>query len=348
MTKMFPNAPSTLLREHYRCHPKIIEFCNKKFYDDQLIVLTEPKSKQEPLILYKTTEGNHARNRVNQRQIDVIKSEIIPQQKLNTEDGSLGIVTPYCNQTNALQKAFEGMDVKADTVDKFQGRENEVIILSTVDNEISEFTDNANRLNVAISRAVEQLIVVVNDGDSLKDTNIGDLVRYIEYNNFAIINSKVYSVFDYLYRCYAERRRKLLAKKKRVSEYDSENLMYDLIKNVLKEKGGNRFEVAVHVPLKMIIRDASLMTQDEEKYAMNILTHADFLIFDSIDKSPRLIIEVDGVKFHADGTRQAERDAMKNSILNKYNLPILRFRTDGSNERKQLIDFLEKSYLRRV
>lgn len=338
MTKMFPNAPSTLLREHYRCHPKIIKFCNKKFYDDQLIVLTEPKSMRAPLILYKTTEGNHARNRVNQRQIDVIKSEIIPQQKLNPEDGSLGIVTPYRNQTNALQKAFEGMDVKADTVDKFQGRENEVIILSTVDNEISEFTDNANRLNVAISRAVEQLIVVVNDGDSLKDTNIGDLVRYIEYNNFAIINSKVYSVFDYLYRCYAERRRKFLAKKKRVSQYDSENLMYDLITNVLKEKGGNRFEVAVHVPLKMIIRDASLMTQDEEKYAMNILTHVDFLIFDSIDKSPRLVIEVDGVKYHAEGSRQAERDAMKNEILNKYDLPILRFRTDGSDEREKLVN----------
>ncbi|MFW5879288.1 MAG: DEAD/DEAH box helicase, partial [bacterium] len=138
LTKMFPEAPSTLLREHYRCHPKIIEFCNKKFYNSQLIILTEPKTEREPLILYKTIEGNHARNRLNQRQIDVIREEIIPQQKLNTTDGSLGIVTPYRNQTNALQRAFAGMQVKADTVDKFQGQENEVIILSTVDNEITE------------------------------------------------------------------------------------------------------------------------------------------------------------------------------------------------------------------
>lgn len=341
MTEMFPKAPSTLLREHYRCHPKIIEFCNKKFYDDQLVVLTEQKSKREPLVLYKTTEGNHARNRINQRQIDVIKSEIIPQQKLNTTDGSLGIVTPYRNQTNALQESFDGMNVKADTVDKFQGQENEVVILSTVDNEISKFTDNANRLNVAISRAVEQLILVVNNDASLKDSNIGDLVRYIEYNNFAIVESKVYSVFDYLYKCYAERRRKFLAKKKRVSQYDSENLMYDLITTVLKEKCGNRFEVVVHVPLQMIIRDTSLMTPEEKKYATNILTHVDFLIFDSIDKSPRLVIEVDGVKYHAEGTRQAERDVMKNSILNKYGLPLLRFRTDGSGELNQLIDILD-------
>lgn len=341
MTTMFPNAPSTLLREHYRCHPKIIEFCNKKFYDGQLIILTEHQTEREPLVLYKTVEGNYARERINQRQIDVIKEEIIPQQKLCITDGSLGIVTPYRNQTNALQKAFAGMQVKADTVDKFQGQENKVVILSTVDNEITEFADNANRLNVAISRAIEQLIVVVNDSDSLKDTNIGDLVRYIEYNNLSVIDSKVYSVFDYLYSSYAECRRKFLANRNRISVYDSENLMYALITDVLKDKGFNNFDVTVHVPLKMLIRDTSLMTPQEKKYAMNDWTHVDFVIFDTIDKSPRLVIEVDGVKYHAEGTRQAERDAMKNEILNKYSLPIARFRTDGSNERKQLIEVLD-------
>ena len=49
-----------------------------------------------------------------------------------TTDDSLGIVTPYRNQTNALQNQFKGTGVKADTVDKFQGQENKVIILSTV------------------------------------------------------------------------------------------------------------------------------------------------------------------------------------------------------------------------
>ena len=34
------NAPVTLLREHYRCHPKIINFCNQKFYHGQLIIMT--------------------------------------------------------------------------------------------------------------------------------------------------------------------------------------------------------------------------------------------------------------------------------------------------------------------
>ena len=108
--KLLPNAPRTLLKEHYRCHPKIIEFCNKKFYDNQLIIHTQHVDKRKPLIVYKTAKGNHARDRINQRQIDIIKKEIIPNEKLNNVD--LGIVTPYRNQTNALQKTFEGSSIR--------------------------------------------------------------------------------------------------------------------------------------------------------------------------------------------------------------------------------------------
>jgi superfamily I DNA and/or RNA helicase/very-short-patch-repair endonuclease len=342
VSELFPSAPRTLLREHYRCHPKIIEFCNQKFYNNQLIILTEPKSDRKPLIVYKTVSGNHARERVNQRQIDVIKNEIIPHQHLMDTDVSIGIVTPYRNQTNALQSAFDGIGIQADTVDKFQGRENDVIILSTVDNNISEFTDNANRLNVAVSRAIEQLIVVVNGDDDMIDKNIGDLVRYIEYNNLEIIDSETYSVFDSLYKNCQRKRNELLREKGRVSEYESENLMYELICSVLSNGRFVRFGVVYNVPLKMILRDMEKLNEHERQYAQNILTHVDFLVFDKIGKAPRLIIEVDGAGFHAHGTRQAERDKLKNSILEKYNLPYVRFKTDGSGEKERLIAALDE------
>jgi len=342
ITELFPNAPQTLLREHYRCHPKIIEFCNKKFYSDQLITLTEPKSDRKPLIVYKTVPGNHARDHVNQRQIDVIKREIIPEQNLSDGTVSIGIVTPYRNQTNALQKAFDGTGIQADTVDKFQGRENDVIILSTVDNEISDFTDNANRLNVAVSRAIEQLILVVNSGDEMRDKNIGDLVRHIEYNNLEIVQSKINSVFDYLYKGYREKRNELLRKQKKISEYDSENLMHGLICEVLGEERFMRFDVAAHVPLRMVLRDMNDLSADEKEYAQNILTHVDFLIFDKIGRVPRFVIEVDGTRYHAKKTRQAERDEMKNRILEKYGLAYERFKTDESGEYERLTAALDK------
>ncbi len=338
--KLFPNVPKTLLKEHYRCHPKIIDFCNKKFYNNQLIVLTEQKTKRQPLVVYRTAPGNHARERMNQRQIDIITQEIIPKEQLETVD--LGIVTPYRNQTNALQQAFQGTAIKADTVDKFQGRENEVIILSTVDNEISEFTDNPNRLNVAVSRAIEQLILVVNGNDSDKDSNISDLIRYIEYNNFSVVQSDLCSIFDCLYKGFEEKRAQIISKGGKVSEYDSENLMYSLIKDVLSHDNFSKYGILSHFSIRNLIRDFSKLDEQERKYANNPLTHLDFLIYNKLGKSPILAIEVDGFAHHKKGTRQAERDEMKDKILEKYDLPLLRFATNGSNEKQKLVSKLNE------
>jgi KaiC/GvpD/RAD55 family RecA-like ATPase len=331
---LLPQVPKTLLREHYRCHPKIIEFCNKKFYNDQLIIHSTYAQHRAPLIVYKTAQGNHARQRSNQRQVDIIQQEIIPNE--NLQDVDLGIVTPYRNQTNLLQQTFEGTGIKADTVDKFQGRENTVIIISTVDNEVSEFTDNPNRLNVAVSRAVEQLIVVVNGNVSEKDSNIADLIKYIEYNNFSIVQSELNSIFDLLYKGYEEERAKILGRVGKVSAFDSETLMYDLINQVLAEDQFSKYDVLLHFPLNRLIKDFSKLDTQEASYASHPFTHLDFIIYNKLGKVPVLGIEVDGHEYHKEGSVQAGRDRLKDSILEKYNFPLLRFRTTDSNEKQRL------------
>lgn len=343
--QVFPHIAHTLLKEHYRCHPLIIEFCNKKFYNNELIILSDIKSNRKPLLVYKTVAGNLAINNLNQCQIDVIKNEIIPNENLSTDDDSLGIVTPYRNQTNALQRQFKGTGVKADTVDKFQGQENKVIILSTVDNEIKDFTDNPNRLNVAVSRAIEQLIVVINGNETNQDSNIADLVKYIEYNNCEIKESKLFSIFDYLYECYAQQREILLKKYNKISQYDSENLFYNPIKEVIDEVYENRYGIAVHIPLNQIIRDFSILERDEIKYATNDWTHVDFLIYDKLNKAPILGIEVDGATYHQTGSKQSKRDEMKNTIFEKYGLPLLRFSTKDYVNKMVIKDVL-KRYLK--
>ena len=47
--EVIPNVTQTLLREHYRCHPKIINFCNQKFYRGELIIMTEDKGEKDVL-----------------------------------------------------------------------------------------------------------------------------------------------------------------------------------------------------------------------------------------------------------------------------------------------------------
>ena len=340
VVSLFPNAPHVLLKEHYRCHPEIIGFCNQRFYNNELIVLTKPKSDRQPLMVYRTAPGNHARNRVNQRQIDVITNEVFPNQGLNAGDGSVGIVTPYRNQADELQRVFADTTVKADTADKFQGQERSVMIFSTVDNEIGEFASDPNRLNVAVSRAVDQFIVVTDGNDNDTTSPIHELIGYIQYHNHEVINSEIHSVFDYLYHNYADAREDAMRKYGRVSEVDSENLMYAVIRDVLSKSDYSKYDVVMHVPLRMILSDLTKLNTRELSFATNHLTHVDFLIFSRLTHQPILVVEVDGFAYH-NNEKQRERDQVKNAILEKYNVPILRLSTVGSGEKQKLISALE-------
>ena len=333
--EVFSDAPRTLLREHYRCHPKIINFCNKKFYNGQLIIMTEDNGESDVLKAHITAAGNHARGHFNQRQIDEIKQVILPE--LHSDD--VGIIAPYNAQTSALVKEIEEQ-IPIYTVHKFQGRENDDIIISTVDNEITEFTDDPNMLNVAVSRAKKRLRIVVSDNENNKNTNIGELVRYIQYNTFEVRKSSIYSIFDLLYKGHEQKRREYLQKHKKVSEHNSENLIQALIEDVLKEDCFSHLDVVSHYQLNSIIRDPHLLGDTETRYVMNPMTHLDFVIFDRIDKALVLAIEVDGYAFHKEGTRQHERDEIKNTVLEKYGIPLIRFNTTGSGEKTLLTEKL--------
>lgn len=87
-----------------------------------------------------------------------------------------------------------------------------------VDNKEIAFDVFNDMLNVAVSRAVHSLAVITSQDPRNDQTNYGDLARYIEYNNFEVIQSQVYSVFDMLYQGYAEQRRAYL---QNISEYRS-------------------------------------------------------------------------------------------------------------------------------
>lgn len=334
------DVPQTLLREHYRCHPKIINFCNQKFYDNQLLIMTSDKNEKDVLKVYKTNVGNHCRGHENQRQVDVISKEILPSLANVTKD-EIGIIAPYRDQTNLISKTIP--DIQADTVHKFQGREKDVIIISTTDDEITDFADDENLLNVAVSRAKTNLCIVISGNEQPKDKNISDLISYIRYNNCEISESKVNSVFDYLYSQYTKKRFEYLSKIKKISKYDSENIMYKLICEILETEEFKNLGVIFEQPLKDIgnLNNLKNLNEEEKVYASKTWTHIDFLIYNKITKEPVLAIEVDGHKYHKKGTRQSERDILKNRILEACNIPLLRLSTTGSGEREKILEKLK-------
>lgn len=348
---IMPNTPVTLLREHYRCHPKIIEFCNQKFYNGELVAITLDNGEKDVISIIKTVKGNHAADHVNYRQIKAITKEILPN--INVPPSDIGIIAPYNNQIRALKKAINEPNIDISTVHKFQGREKDVIILSTVDNKPNEFTDDPKLMNVAISRAKKQLYLVVSGNEQPKNSIIYDLISYIEYNNFSVTDSKIRSIFDYLYSQYTEERIKYLKEhekdfiryekkyKKRI-DYVSEKLMYPVICDIMKENQYSNLTAEGHYPLKLLIKDTSQFEGRKLEYALNPWTHIDFLIYNRITKQPVLAIEVDGYAFHKDGTKQSERDKLKNEILCDLEIPYIRFSTKGNNEKEILKNTLQK------
>ncbi len=336
--EVIPNVTHTLLREHYRCHPKIIGFCNQKFYKGELIIMTEDKGEEDVLAVVKTVPGNHARSHYSQRQIDVIRNEIVPKYVESREE--TGIIAPYKMQVEALEKEFE--DIGAATVHKFQGKEKDMIIISTVDDILSDFVDDPYLINVAVSRAKKKLVLVVTGNMQKKERNIIDLIHYIQYLNFEVAESRVYSVFDYLYKQYAEERIAYLMKHKRISEYDSENLMYALLEEILSMDRYSDMEVLCHFQLNMLIKDTGRLNEREKQYIENPATHIDFLICNRISKKTVMAIEVDGYEYHKPKTVQALRDIMKNQILEMFEIPLLRFQTNGSGEKEKIVEMLDK------
>ena len=334
--EVFKDAPITLLREHYRCHPKIIEYCNQKFYDSELVAMTTDKGEDKVLQVVRTVKGNHARGHFNQREIDVITQEVMPEY---ADMGTVGIITPYRSQADEINKAI-GTDI-ASTVHKYQGRECDTIIVSTVDNAPTEFSDDPNLLNVAISRAKTHLCIVTNGNDMPQDTNLAQLIAYIQYNNFEVKESRLHSVFDLLYKQYTAERLAYEQTHPVVSGYLSEKLLYDLLVKGIAKSGLANTEILCHYPLSRLIADWDVLDEQEKVFAGNPLAHVDFLIYNSLTKRPLQAIEVDGWHFHKENEVQQSRDALKDRILTKFGLRPHRISTTGTVNDETVVKMLQ-------
>ncbi len=114
--------------------------------------------------------------------------------------------------------------------------------------------------------------------------------------------------------------------------------MYRLLNKVLEDYKDLTF--TFRYPINILIKDKTLLTEEERKYAYHHNTYVDFLIYNKISKIPLLAIEVDRYKYHKEDNKQKERDILKNNILSKYNIPLIRLTTNGSREKDIIINKL--------
>jgi RecA/RadA recombinase len=332
--------PTTLLKEHYRCHPKIIQFCNKQFYDNQLIPMKQDQGEQA-LSMVITAKGNHTRNFSNLRELESLSALEWDEQS------SRGFIAPYNAQINLSKTQLADHFVKS-TVHKFQGRECDEIVFSTVlDKKASsqknlDFVDDPYLVNVAVSRAKNKFTLVTGaDVFAENNSHIAALIRYIDYyaDEGQIQHSPVISAFDLLYSDYDRSLEKLNQRlKPEDSDYKSEQIAASLLRDLLSQDSYSAITFHSQIALIQLVSVAGNNFTAREKEFMRNRASCDFVLYFKIGKKPLGVIEIDS-GFH-DSPQQTERDQLKNSILQKAGIPLLRFRTTESNFGGKVAAFL--------
>ncbi|EAO0749821.1 AAA family ATPase [Salmonella enterica] len=109
------------------------------------------------------------------------------------DEAAIGVICMYGEQKRIIRQKFNEIDwnddfkslVKIDTVDSYQGKENRIIILSVTrssPDKKPKFLKTPNRINVAISRAMDRLIIVGSTHmwtGANKDLPLGKVLSFI-------------------------------------------------------------------------------------------------------------------------------------------------------------------------
>lgn len=340
--------PRTLLKEHYRCHPRIIQFCNQQFYDNALVPMTEDKG-EAPLRLVVTAKGNHTRQNINLRELDSLLKVLDDEgEPFGLGEDGRGFIAPFRAQVNLSGTRLPADFIK-DTVHKFQGRECDEIVFSTVldkkrynqERKRLDFVDDPRMINVAVSRAKRRFTLVTGD-DVFTGNNghVAALMRYVMYyaHDEQIVRAPVVSAFDLLYREYDQSLARLNARlRPEDSRYKSEQIAAQLLREALSDPSCQALMCHGQVKLDQVASPSNADLTERER-AFMARASCDFVIYFKVGKTPLGVIEVDGGTHEK--PEQAARDAVKNHILAKSDLPVLRLRTVESGIEERIAGFL--------
>jgi len=204
--KLISNNPDSfvMLNTQYRMHPHI-QMAINQFYKDcgglkcglvnpdieKCHKLEDKIFKHKHLVWLKTKESDREQKDgtsfKNQSEINGIKKtlEFLNKAYKNSDNyPSVGVITFYGKQLGELtrieergfwnlpqeKRKYSNLDLRFGTVDRFQGQEKDIIIVSLVRNNKEHnigFAKKPNRVNVAFSRA-KKLLIIVGNVDNFK------------------------------------------------------------------------------------------------------------------------------------------------------------------------------------
>jgi hypothetical protein len=220
----FHPAYTTLLTDNYRSHPALIAVSSAAFYNNALVACADEEQSRafcnwEGLtqaardvpggfpLLFHGVEGEDAREGNSPSWFNALEAtavlghvrSAIAHRGGGVGPKDVGVVTPYHKQALKLRALLDkhGLrDVAVGSVEKFQGGERSVIVLSAVRSSPEHvafdakhalgFLSNPKRFNVAITRARALLVVVGNPAVLARDPHWAALLRHaVRHGAFA-------------------------------------------------------------------------------------------------------------------------------------------------------------------
>ena len=165
----------TLLNTQYRMNKTINKLVSEMFYSGKLKADKSIKNriiknlKNENIIEIIDVKGHElikkdSKSYYNNYEIDEVIKIVKRYRNLGISDDQIAIISPYKAQAVKINYLLEG-DIEVDTVDSFQGREKDIVIISFVRANTKDrvgFLSDFRRLNVSISRAKSKLVLVGN------------------------------------------------------------------------------------------------------------------------------------------------------------------------------------------
>jgi ATP-dependent RNA/DNA helicase IGHMBP2 len=173
------------LDTQYRMEPRIATFSNRYFYDNRLQHF-KPNSDVESVLFYDTAgmgkdeqQFEESGSRYNDGEVDLIQTFL---EMPENESYEWVIISPYQAQVELLKSTL-GTKFRISTIDSFQGQEAQGVILSLVrsnENQEIGFLKDYRRMNVAMTRAQDRLVIFADSATIGTDDFYADFLDYCE------------------------------------------------------------------------------------------------------------------------------------------------------------------------
>ncbi len=195
---------ASALTVQYRMHRAIMDFPSEAFYESRLQadpsvsehVLTDLQgvarndTTRVPIEFIDTAGASYdeevepdGESRLNQQEATLVCRKVRDFLAWGVAPGDIAVIATYAAQVRLLRERLSVPGLEIDSVDGFQGREKEVVVISLVrSNAHGEigFLQEVRRMNVAMTRARRKLLVIGDSATLSTDPFYSRMIDYFE------------------------------------------------------------------------------------------------------------------------------------------------------------------------